>query len=189
MLAYLKENAAFVVIVTVLIGGFIVLIVINRTTSTQQTRDSIKSITGVKEYDISQRNHVQGTVDYAQSPPAGGNHAPVWVGCNAQNYDNPIQDEMGVHALEHGAAWITYQPSLPADQVKTLKDKVIATGGYSFSAPYESLKSPITLTSWGAQLSVQNANDPRIEQFLTKYRLGSKTPEPGATCASPTGNM
>jgi hypothetical protein len=33
-------------------------------------------------------------------------------------------------------------------------------------SPYPNLKTPISLQSWGYQLFVNNANDPRIAQFI-----------------------
>ena len=40
------------------------------------------------------------------------------------------------------------------------------------------------MSAWTVQLRVQDANDPRINDFLLKYEQGEQTPEMGATCAS-----
>ena len=56
-------------------------------------------------------------------------------------------------------------------------------------SPYPEQASPIVLTAWNVQLSLENANDERINAFLKKYRQGAQTPEPGATCAASTGTV
>ena len=51
----------------------------------------------------------------------------MWQNCGF--YSEPVQDENAVHALEHGAVWITYSPNLPDDQVQTLRN-LTASGKY-----------------------------------------------------------
>jgi hypothetical protein len=54
-------------------------------------------------------------------------------------------------------------------------------------SPYEGLDSPISIQSWGHQLKVDSADDPRLEQFADFLTLNSEfTPEPGASCENPT---
>ena len=71
---------------------------------------------------------------------------------------------MSVHSLEHVAAWISYQPTLPKDQIKTL-ESFVTPNSYRLIAPYDKLASPIVLSAWGKQLSVDNAADSRIAIF------------------------
>ena len=37
---------------------------------------------------------------------------------NCGIYDKPVPSERAVHNLEHGAIWITYQPSLPQSEMR-----------------------------------------------------------------------
>ena len=67
-------------------------------------RASKPSLSAVQAYP-EQRNHVTGTVDYPQTPPAGGDHNEVLLNCDV--YDQPVPNENAVHDLEHGAVWIT----------------------------------------------------------------------------------
>jgi len=60
-----------------------------------------------------------GPVTYSVSPPVGGDHNAVWMNCGI--YSQPVPTERAVHNLEHGAVWITYQPSLPPSQVSALR--------------------------------------------------------------------
>lgn len=185
---YCMGNKIFWGVLVVLIVGFVGLVVVQKKTDTTLSRDDIKTIQGLKEVEKTNRNHVQTAVQYAETPPMGGNHNPVWVGCNGLSYDQAVQNEMAVHALEHGAVWITYLPTLGPTKIDAIKSQV-KTSSYTFSSPYAGQKSPIVLTAWGKQLAVNDAGDPRIEQFLVKFRNGEQTPEPGATCASPSGAM
>jgi hypothetical protein len=127
------------------------------------------------------RNHVDTQVDYPMSPPAGGDHSQVWVNCDAQVYTQQIPSEAAVHALEHGAVWVTYNDKASTADVSTLSARVTNTP-YSFLSPYQDQSSPIALTAWGHQLKVDRASDPRVVEFLNKYVQGRQTPELGASC-------
>ena len=96
-------------------------------------------------------------------------------------YDEPVRNENAVHALEHGAVWITYTDGVSQDDIDALEAKVEGQP-YSFMSPYPDQESPIVLTAWGVQLGIDGADDPRVDEFLTTYRSGPQTPEPGATC-------
>jgi Protein of unknown function (DUF3105) len=130
------------------------------------------------------RNHTSSPVHYAQNPPVGGDHNPVWQNCGY--YAQPIHNENGVHSLEHGAVWITYQPNLPKDQV----DRLAAIGrGQPFVlvSPYPGLPAPVVASAWGVQEWFHSANDSGLNDFVSKYRQGPQTPEPGALCTNGTG--
>jgi len=71
-------------------------------------------VAGVESFTPS-RNHVTTPVQYPQTPPAAGDHSPVWLNCGV--YPEPVPDEQAVHSLEHGAVWVTYNPDLPAPVV------------------------------------------------------------------------
>jgi len=132
---------------------------------------------GVEDFEITDRNHVEGPVYYPQDPPAGGNHNPVWLNCAA--YDDPVVSENAVHSLEHGAVWITYRPDLPADQIDEIQG---LADPFVLVSPYPGLDSPAVATSWGHQLRVQDVGDGRLEQFVRTFAQGPDTPEPGAPC-------
>lgn len=143
-------------------------------------------IEGVDTYDDLSRNHVDGDVDYDQTPGVGGDHNPAWINCGS--YDEPVFEPSAVHSLEHGAVWITYQPDLPADQVQTLQD-IAARDEYALVAPYEGQESPVVASAWGVRLALDDADDERLDVFLAKYLQGEQTPEPGAPCTGGTTGM
>ena len=130
--------------------------------------------------------HVQGNLTYNASPPIGGNHSQYWADCTGTVYPDAIANENAVHMLEHGAVWITYKPGLASDQVATLS-KLVSGVDRTAMSPYPGLKTNISLQAWGYQLFVDNASDPRIEQFITALKYNPKTtPESGATCSQPS---
>ena len=95
-------------------------------------------------------------------------------------------NENAVHALEHGAVWITYQPGLAADQVATLAKSVTGVDRMLMS-PYPGLKTAVSLQAWDYQLFVDSASDPRIAAFIKAVRFNpDTTPEVAATCSQPT---
>lgn len=149
------------------------------TDETNTATGTAGGLDGLEEYDDLSRNHVEGTVDYPQNPPVGGDHAPVWVNCG--DYSDPVEPEMAVHALEHGAVWIAYDPSLGAEDVQQLAS-LTDTNGFVLVSPVEEMDAPVVATAWGVQLPLEDANDQRLAEFVTTYAQGPQTPEPGAPC-------
>ncbi|GAA1682735.1 DUF3105 domain-containing protein [Streptomyces yatensis] len=138
---------------------------------------------GMKTWKNLGRTHVQGTVKYAMSPPVGGNHNQVWQNCNGDVYTKPLANENAVHALEHGAVWVTYTDKASKEDIATLSERVKKTP-YSMISPYQEQDAPIVLNAWGNQLDIQKASDPRVAAFFKKFVQGKQTPEPGAYCTN-----
>jgi len=134
-------------------------------------------IEGVETFDNASA-HVEGAVDYPQTPPAGGEHNQVWLNCGV--YEQPVPNENAVHSMEHGALWVTYDPTLDDAELSTLRGKLPST--YVVLSPFEGLPSPIVLSGWNTQLQVDDADDPRIAQFFEEYWKSQDVPEPGAAC-------
>ncbi len=40
-------------------------------------------------------------------------------------------------------------------------------------------------SAWNTQLELDGVDDPRLDDFVTEYRQGPQTPEPGASCEDP----
>jgi hypothetical protein len=117
---------------------------------------------------------------------------------NCGVYDKPVPSERAVHNLEHGTVWITYSPSLPASEVSRLRSffarqTVLDPGGtggsrYIDLTPYPGLPSPIVATAWGFQLRLTSPGDPRLQQFVSKFRVSRLySPEYGAPCTGGVG--
>lgn len=143
-------------------------------------------IEGLEIFPDPGRGHVSGDVDYDQFPPPGGPHNPEWLNCGI--YEEPVRAENVVHSMEHGAAWIAYQPDLPQEQVAILEDIVRRERSRRAEplivlSPQPGLDAPIVATAWRVQLKLEDARDERLQAFLDRYQRGPFTPEIGASCA------
>ncbi|MGP3948696.1 DUF3105 domain-containing protein [Streptomyces sp. 7N604] len=139
------------------------------------------NVQGEKVYRDLDRGHVTGGIDYPDgpNPPVGGQHNPKWQNANGDVYTQPLRNEHAVHSLEHGAVWATYSKSAPSALIEALRTKVEGVP-YRMMSPLPDQDSPVRLTAWGHQLSVDSATDPRVDAFFNAYVQGPQAPEPGA---------
>lgn len=142
--------------------------------------NSGKGIEGLQTFTYPGGDHRNGSLVYAETPPAGGAHNATWQNCGV--YDQPLYNEYAVHSLEHGAVWITYRTGLETAQLDALK-KLVDGRTYTILSPYGQMDTPIAISAWGAQLKVEKADDPRLQAFLDKYEQGATAPERGASCS------
>ena len=98
-------------------------------------------------------------------------------------YATAVRNENLVHSLEHGAVWIAYDPATIVGADLSSLQAVVTGQPYLVISPYPGLDRPISLQSWGHQLKLDRADDPRIAAFIRTLRANPSThPEPGATC-------
>lgn len=151
-------------------------------------KDPSENIDGVTRVSYQSGLHVKPDqrVAYDQSPPFGGPHDGTWADCTGIVYPTAVRTENMVHALEHGAVWIAYNPDQVKDaQLDKLKAKVEGHP-YMMLSPYPGLDRPIALQSWGHQLKVDNADDQRVDNFIKSLRQNRfQNPEPGGRCDVP----
>jgi hypothetical protein len=141
------------------------------------------SIKGLDTFEEVPAVHVATAVDYeadyGMNPPAGGNHNQAWLNCGV--YSEPQQNENAVHSLEHGAVWITYDPDALSDaEIETLRDSI--PGTYMLLTPYPDLPAPVVASAWANQVQLDGVDDPRLADFIEKFRQSPDAPEPGAAC-------
>lgn len=172
------------VVVLALVGTTVTVLVRQANQDASAQAAAKAPIEGVKTFTGLSRNHVTGTVAYAQNPPVGGDHSEIVQNCGY--YSAPVADENAVHSLEHGAVWITHDPNLPAAQLATLKS-LAAKSSYVLVTPRAGLPAPVVASAWGLQLQLTSTDDPRLAAFVTKYANGPQTPEQGAACSGGTG--
>jgi hypothetical protein len=164
----------------VLIGVVVAVIVQSESARSEVEAAAEGDIEGVQDdFGELTQNHVESQVTYEQMPPVGGDHLPTWQNCGF--YEAPITTEAGVHSLEHGAVWVTYDPELPAEQLEQLQ-ALADENTYLLASPMEDLPSPVVASAWGVQLQLDSVDDERLPVFLVKYLQGEQTPEPGAAC-------
>lgn len=112
-------------------------------------------------------DHTNNPVTYETSPPVSGAHAPGAAPCGT--YAQEIPEETQVHMLEHGAIGVQYQPTLPADQIEQIEEIVASHDSHVFSAPYAASPTPISLTSWGRLMRLDEAEEDSIQQFIDAF--------------------
>ncbi|MFF1385659.1 DUF3105 domain-containing protein [Arthrobacter sp. NPDC058288] len=167
------------VLVAALIGA-VTFVVVGEVRQREETKAAAaRPVDGEQDFPDQSRNHTSEPVSYPRTPATGGDHAPVWTNCGI--YTTAVQQTQAVHSLEHGAVWLSYRPDLAKDQIAELTS---LAGGqdYLLLSPVPDQASPVTVTAWGKQLSVDKSSDERIGAFIRKYRQGPQTPEPGAVC-------
>lgn len=162
--------------------GLVVAIVV-MTTIPKQDPLSIE-LTGLKTWNVPGAIHVDPVPvdykgEYQMDPPAGGPHWGGWLNCGI--YTEPQENERAVHALEHGAVWVTYNPDeVSGADLDTLRERMPRT--YSILSPYPGLDSPVVVSAWGAQITLDDVNDERLDGFLAQYWQSGTAPELGAAC-------
>ncbi|MFQ5522241.1 MAG: DUF3105 domain-containing protein [Acidimicrobiia bacterium] len=140
---------------------------------------------GTREVPVASALHVEGQVYNPDEVPAGGQHAPIWINCGF--YSRQVPAENVVHALEHGAVWVSYQPEISDQDLQVLRglarplEKVVVS-------PVPGQPSPVMATAWGFQLELETAEDPRLEQFVNEFAGALSAPEPGGACSGGVGN-
>jgi hypothetical protein len=148
-------------------------------------KDPSTQIPGVVKKDYPSGQHVSPVqrVAYDASPPFGGPHDGNWAACTGVVYPTAVRNENMVHSLEHGAVWIAYNPEqVSGAALDTLRQKVVGQQ-FTMLSPYPGLDRPISVQSWGHQLKLDSATDPRLDQFIRSLRQNQyTTPEIGASC-------
>ena len=123
--------------------------------------------------------HKFGHVTYDHTPPAGGYHFPAWLRCGV--YTEPVPNEFAVHSEEHGAVWLTYLPDASADDIAKIA-ALAKDQDYVLVSPYPGQPGKFMASTWGAQLSVDTADDARLAEFVKVYAGGGQGGEKGADC-------
>ena len=140
---------------------------------------------GTETLNVGAPEHVEGDLHAEGEVPAGGAHDAVWQNCGF--YNRPVRSENAVHSLEHGAVWISYDPTLADEDVDRLRI-VARNGAKVLVSPIAGQSAPIIATAWATQLKLANVDDTRLEQFVNEFEGSLDAPEPGGACAGGIGS-
>ena len=137
-------------------------------------------IEGLETFENLEALHVQTAVEYEMTPPAGGPHNPTWLNCGI--YEEEVPAEYAVHSLEHSAVWVTYDPEqVQGADLDALRNAMPRS--YIILSPFPGLEAPVVASAWGVQVALDGVDDPRLRDFIVKYRQSPDAPEPGALCS------
>ncbi|MFW0772227.1 DUF3105 domain-containing protein [Paenarthrobacter nitroguajacolicus] len=177
--AWLIYGTGAVLVVSII--GAVTFVLVGEVQQREQVKvAAARPVEGEQDYPDQSRNHTREPVSYPRTPATGGDHAPVWTNCGT--YTVPVEQTRAVHSLEHGAVWLSYRPDLSKEQIAELTS-LAGNQDYLLLSPVSGQSSPVTVTAWGKQLSLENSSDERLAAFIQKYRQGPQTPEPGAVCS------
>ncbi|MFN4000733.1 DUF3105 domain-containing protein [Microcella sp.] len=166
-----------------IVGGVAVIAILVGIVVTSATPpidpDTIE-IEGLETFEGLEALHVQSAVEYDMTPPAGGPHNPTWLNCGI--YEEEVPAEYAVHSLEHGAVWVTYDPEqVSGGDLDALRSAMPRS--YMILSPFPGLEAPVVASAWGVQVALDGIDDPRLNEFIIKYRQSPDAPEPGALCS------
>src|SRR5262249_54270193 len=97
-----------------------------------------------------------------------------------------VASEHAVHSLEHGAVWIAYRPDLPLVEIARLQ-QIARQHTYVLVSPIPELIASVVASAWGHQLRLDSTIDPRLEAFLSAFRLGPPARGRGGPCSGGIG--
>lgn len=103
---------------------------------------------------------------YNSNPPTSGPHRAQPA--NWGSYDEPVDDTILVHNLEHGGIVIHHKglPDAQADRVSGIADDydqgVVAQ-------PNEKIDRPIAMTAWRTLRTCQRLSEPVVRDFIEEY--------------------
>ncbi|HZA40390.1 MAG TPA: DUF3105 domain-containing protein [Actinomycetota bacterium] len=124
---------------------------------------------------VSQPNHVSTTVNYPMTPPVAGQHSASTIPCGT--YAQTPPNEQFVHALEHGAVGILYNPAeVPPEDIADIEELVGEYDSHVLSAPFPNMdESPIAVTSWGEMMRLNSWDPDAAAEYIRVFR--QKGPE------------
>ena len=119
--------------------------------------------------------HTGEGVTYTETPPVSGQHSPISAECGV--YGQPLADVNMVHALEHGAVGIFYQPDADVEEIRRAEEIVGDYETHVFSAPYPDLPDPFTVVAWAHLMRLDSLDRDAVVEFIETFREGGDAPE------------
>lgn len=128
-----------------------------------------EELPGVAKQTNNGRSHVTNneTVPYGTATPTSGTHSAGSAACGIFNQAFP--PEFAVHALEHGAVVIWYQPGLDTAVVNDLASIVREFDDRVVLSPNPGMSDPVVATAWTRSKPYSGA-DPELTAFIETYR-------------------
>jgi hypothetical protein len=142
-----------------------------------------------EELSIESAFHVDEPVDYADYPPAGGDHFVCWAVWGA--HQRAVVTERWVHNLEHGGVVFLYGCDPEEDeeckQARTFFDAFAQEHAFGFSTPKEAdkaMKTRFAALAWGYRLETDCFDEAAFRAFFDAHV--NRAPESFATDPSPS---
>lgn len=121
-------------------------------------------------------DHTTDPVSYESTPPVSGRHAPGPSPCGV--FAEQLPNEIQVHTLEHGAVGIQFDPTLAPEDITAIEDIVRSYDSHVFSAPYSGMETPITVSSWGKLMRLEELDEDAIREYVDAFKEKGPEKEP-----------
>ena len=128
--------------------------------------------------DAGENEHTDQPVNYDTTPPVAGAHRGTQPVCGI--FGEQIEDELYVHALEHGAVSILYQPTLDLAAIEQIESIARDYDSHVLTMPYEGMEPLIAVSSWAERMDLQEMDASAIRTYIDEFR--QEGPEQGASC-------
>jgi len=114
-------------------------------------------------------------VQYSVNPPSGGVHLTSAASTGTYTAATAPPPGQVVHALEHGAVAIFYEPTLPPKDLTALESLAEKNSAEVLLLPQAGLGRPVAVTAWHRRLLCGNAEIRPLQRFIDEY--GGEGPE------------
>ena len=123
-----------------------------------------------------ENQHTDQQVTYETTPPVAGEHRPQAPQCGI--YNEQLEDELYVHALEHGAVSVLYQPTLDPADIAEIEAIAGDFDSHVLTMPYEGMEPQIAVASWGERMDLQELDAGAIRTYVDEFRQEGPEDQP-----------
>lgn len=125
-------------------------------------------VAGVERLPSAGRDHVAGgQATYDTPAPTSGAHPASVPSCGTTSA--PLDPGLAVHALEHGAVVVWYQPALGEELRDPLLEILRQWDSHWILSPNPDIDRPVVATAWNRRKAFDGAGDDVLE-FVDTYR-------------------
>ncbi len=134
---------------------------------------------------ITGAEHVEGEVEYADTPPMGGDHNACWTTWTAHTTEVP--EENWVHNLEHGGVVFLYNCPDGCEEEVTALTAFVADlpTGRGLLTPYAAMASEFAAVAWEHRLLTRCLDLDAFQTFFDEHVAQATedvTADPAAGC-------
>jgi len=169
---------------SIIVGVIVVLLVLAFISSSKAKKNERQAIDNlfdkeiilnIQDFDEQGTEHISesGQFTYNSNPPTSGPHygqAPTWG-----FYENSIDDESAIHAIEHGGIWVSYK-NLEQAEIDLLKDFAKNNSESVIVTPRDKNDSRISVVAWTKLAQFESVDVDALQKFLLLNK--NKTHEP-----------
>lgn len=157
-----KKLTIGIALVSILFLAFVLV------SSNKQNERLSMPLAGEMQEDLGLRHVPQGTLDQTKDPRTSGDHYGGGL-AGAGIHEEPVDDGLTLHSMEHGAVVLHYDPeNLTTEQKEQLKEIFLTKfKGKKIMMPRENMSKPIIMTSWGQILKLDSIDEEKLVNFMS----------------------